>query len=55
MVGLDLVDSEVFGYMEFGLEGSGFVVAFRFQLLLVVLGVVEGGVASHGIGFENKV
>mgnify|MGYP003362673314 CR=1 FL=1 len=37
------------------MEGSSLVVEFGFQILLVGLGVVEGGVATHGLGFGNKV
>ena len=49
MAGLDLVDNKVFGQVEFGLEGSGYGVAFGFQVLLVGLGEVVVGLASHGL------
>ena len=54
MVGLDLVESGAFGQIEFGLEGSGLVVALGFQILHVGLGEVEGGFFYHYLGFGSK-
>ena len=52
-MGLDL-DSEVFGQVDFGWEGLGLVVVFGFQVLLIGLGEVEGGLVYHDLGFGSK-
>ena len=54
MAGLDLVDNKVFGQVEFGLKGSGYGVEFGFQVLLVGLGEVEGGLVYRDLKFESK-
>ena len=53
MAGLDL-DSEAFGQVEFGWEGSGLVMVFRFQALLVRLGGVEDSLVYLVLGFGSK-
>ncbi|PHU07142.1 Protein EMSY-LIKE 3 [Capsicum chinense] len=55
VVRLDLVDSEVFGQVEFGLEDTGFGGrAFGFQTLFAGLGRVKDGLFYLILGFESK-
>ena len=53
MAGLDL-DSEVFGQVEFGWEGSGLVMVFGFQAFLVGLGGVKDGLFYLVLGFGSR-
>ncbi|PHU20463.1 hypothetical protein BC332_11614 [Capsicum chinense] len=53
VAGLDL-DSEVFGQVEFGWKGSGLVMVFGFQALLVGLGEVEDSLVYLVLGFGSK-
>lgn len=53
MAGLDL-DSEVFGQVEFGWEGSGLVMVFGFQALLVGLDGMEDGLVYLVLDFGSK-
>ena len=51
--GLDL-DSEVFGQVDFGWEGTSLVVVFGFQVLLVGFGELKGGLVYYDLRFGSK-